>query len=279
MVAQQDGAPRLTIDYTGTNARLAYTAWKRWPLEDIARHELAPVKLPKESKKPRRKAPERIDVEDVAHKLREKLTTFASSTFDVAVRLARRLPPRRATDVLREILASEDNHERRRVLDVAATVRLEEFASDAMAALEDDEGQVRMAAAGFLRRVRHAPALSVIAARMVASRADLLMGSSTMRGWGDKVGVPAIRPLLGSEDPNVRAGACLTLMQYGGKALVGELVELAGHDEPLVAGAALHSLKTLDSAGLERALEAARRRDDFPMVNEACNKFASYKRI
>jgi hypothetical protein len=279
MLVEEDGVPRLTVEHTGTNRRLASSAWSRWPVEDIARLKLATVRLPTETARPEIAAPPRADEEAIATRLRDMVLTRPRSAYDTALRHGRRLSADRAAAALRDPLADDDPAVRRLALDVAAALRLTDLAGTATAALDDEDPGVRRAATGLLRRIRHEPALPVIAARMVADSGERFTGASAIRGWGDEPGVPAVRSLLRSADPNVRAAACLTLVQYGGKALVDDLVDLAAGDVPLVAGAALHALATLEAGALERASERVRGRPAHREVLEYRQRFSSYTRI
>jgi HEAT repeat protein len=144
--------------------------------------------------------------------------------------------------------------------------------------LEDKDRLVRMAAADMLRRMRYAPALPAIARRMLAHPDDFLTAASTLRNWGEKAGVEAFRTHLSSDDPQIRAAACLAILQYGGKALIADLLALAQHDEPLVASAALRALEELDGTQFALAQAAVEGRSDAVEIRRARLRWVTYKR-
>lgn len=280
MLARVDRAPVLTIEYTGTNARLPAILWKRTPWQDLVRHGLISPSLPKDAKcEPTTKTSPKVDEDDVAQKLADKLRSGSPSRYDSCLKLGRQLSPMRAAEVFLQALKSEDSDLRRLALELGWALRLAELAPVALKALKDDSENVRRAAAALVRRVGYEPALDVIAEQVVTDPSFFLDGAASLRGWGDKVGVASFEVLLASENPAVRAAVCLALVQYGGKALAPALVELAQRDVPMVAGAALHALGSLDDELRSKAADLVKARADSAAVAAEARRFQRYRRI
>jgi HEAT repeat protein len=176
-------------------------------------------------------------------------------------------------------MADENPRVRRRACEVAAVLQNACCADAAMARLDDDDRLVRGSAADFLRRIRHAPALAIVAQRMLASPQDFLTGAITLRNWGDKPGTESLRAHLASHEASIRAAACLAIVQYGGKALAPTLVEIAASDLPRVAGAALHALDALNVQQTAEAEARAYRRPDSAEVQRERGGLRRYSRI
>jgi hypothetical protein len=274
---------RLSIEYTGTNARLPLIAFCRSVDQDLARFGLAPADLPDEATAPAplaMEAPAAVDVEKVSRTLATKLRHLEGAGYDAAIAAARKLDPAVAAGVLAEAMRDPAPGVRRRACEVAGVLEIDRCHEAAMVCLQDDDGLVAGAAAGLLRRIRHAPALSAIAQRMLASRAFFVTGAAAFRAWGARPGADALRVHLTSHDEGVRAAACLTVVQYGGKVLAPTLRDLAADPSPLVAAAALRALEAL-AAGelLAEARAAVARRPDVAAVHEAHANWTSYRRV
>ncbi len=280
MLVLAEGAPRLTIEWTGTNTRLPGDQWRRDPVADIARLGLAKMDLPSESavRQPRCQPPG-VDIVALAEKFRQKVTSDMASAYSAALNVAKRLPRDTTAGVLREIFVADEVALRRRALEIACALRIESLSEPAMPLLNDADQVVRSRAADFIQRVKYEPGLCIIAARTVADKSNFYVGAHAIRGWGDKAGVPSIRALLKSTDENVRAAACLTPVMYGGKKLVDELVSIAATDTPLVAGAALHALASLDPEAHKATQQQVEQRADADAVRQNRNKFKPYERI
>ena len=275
-----DGGVELRIEHTGTNARLPRIAYCRSLEQDLARFEIAAPEIPIESVAPLTvETPKQVNVVKEIATLTEKLRHPEPSAYDAAIKAGRKLEPSVASRVLEAAMEEEDPRVRRRAFEVASSLRNEGCIDTAMKRLDDSEWLVRNAAADFLRKLGHVPLLAVVAQRMLTSQEDFLTGASTLRNWGEKRGNEALRKHLASHDANIRAAACLALVQYGGKVLVPLLVELVAKDQPVVAGAALYALDLLDAEQRSAAETRANQRADAREVRRERKRWEKYRRI
>lgn len=280
MLGRIGGATTLMIEYSGTNARLPAVHWKRTPWHDLVRRGLISAALSDASHRtPIVRPSPKVDEDAIAKKLIDTLTSTSPSRYDACLRLGKQMSSSRAAEALEPGLRSPESDLRRLTLELASALRLGGMAPAAMQALHDDAPEVRRAATVLLRRVRYEPALDVVAEQVLQDPSFFLDGAATLRGWGDKVGVASFQSLLASENPSVRAAVCLSLIQYGGKTLAPTLVELARGDLPVVAGAALHALASLDDDLQGEAATHVNARADASEVVELTRWFRGYRKI
>jgi hypothetical protein len=279
MLERRSGAPCLSVEWTGSNARAAHTTFKRLPEHDLARLRLRAPQPLAESEPPvvERRA-RSVDPAKLEARLREKLLSVGSRQAG-AVAAARRLPSSGAAAIVSEAMTAPSWRVRRRACDIAGAAGLAECAEAALELLEDPHDLTRSAAADFLRSVRCDAALPRVARRMLEDRRDFLTGARTLRNWGEKAGNEALKAQLRSDDTDVRAAACLATVQYGGKALVPELVQHARNDLPLVAAAALHALEAVDPARFAEAHAHALTRDEAEVIATHRASWRDYRRI
>src|SRR5262249_11414682 len=158
-----------------TNARLPRVAYCRLLEQDLARFEIAAPEIPEESATPLTvEAAKPVNVVKETATLTEKLRHLEGSGYNAAIKAGRKLEPSVVARVLKAAMEEDDPRVRRRACEVAAALPNDGCAEAAMARLDDSNLQVRGAAADFLRKIRHAPALAVVVRRMLASREDFL---------------------------------------------------------------------------------------------------------
>lgn len=280
MLARASEGPKLQIEYTGTNARLPLVAFTRLLEHDLARLEMAAPELPEE--KPARisaHAPKPVDIDKLSERVAEGIRRLERSGYSSALAAAKKLPPEVASELVREAMGERSDATRRRACELAAALQLGECAEAAMELLKDRDQHVRWRAADLLRRIRHAPALPVVAELMLTSHDDYYAGASTFRNWGEKPGNAAFREHLVSSDARIRAATCLAMVQYGGKPLIPKLQHMALEDEPLVAAAALHALAVMDPEACAAAEARVQERKDAREVEKERKRWTAYRRV
>jgi HEAT repeat protein len=157
-----------------------------------------------------------------------------------------------------------------------------ELAADAaLSRLQDPDEKVRISAISLLRRLRVAEALPVLARWLLENQDSdeyftVLAAIST---WHSTAPTTSIEKHLDSEDADVRAAACITVVQTGGKKLIPKLAELAAHDIPLVASAALRALAQLSTKDYLKAEAITNQRNDSQEINAMCRRWAKIRRV
>jgi HEAT repeat protein len=272
----------LRIDDTGTNARMPATDFARDLEHDLVRKGLSPPYGFSANSEPGAltvKAPVPVDDGKESARLAAKLRSQESSAYSAAVKAAQKLGPAAAAPILSEAMRAGDASVRRRACEVAGAARAVGSVEAAMRCLEDPDQMVRQTAADFLRKVDHRPALAKVAARYLETKYDYLTAASTVRNWGEKQGTAALTTHLASSDPNVRAVACLAIVQYGGKTLAATLERLALEDIPVVAGAALKALQSVDPERRQRVENQLSERQDYLTVFTERGRWDSLRKI
>jgi hypothetical protein len=84
---------------------------------------------------------------------------------------------------------------------------------------------------------------------------------------------------MASELEDVRAAACLAVVQYGGKTLVPELTRRALEDESLVAAAALCALEHVDATRFAETRAHAATRSDSAEIEAHRERWREHRRV
>jgi hypothetical protein len=290
VLARTAAGPELAIDYTGTNRRLPRTAFARLAEQDLARFEIAVPELPDEAELPEAELPDEagtplvvappapVEAGKQAGVLAAKLRHLQGSGYDAALAAGRKLDPAVAGQVLAAAMDDADPQVRSRACTIAGALRNHACLGAGMARLDDGEPLVRDSAAQYLRRIGHRPALAVVARRMLTNPEDFLIGASMLRNFGDKPGAETLRRHLAAAEPDIRTATCLTVVQYGGKALAPLLLQAAAGDVAQVAAAALRALEVLAVPAVDDARARVAGRADAAEVEREHARFAAYRR-
>lgn len=274
-ITKSGGSFSLVLESTGSNDRFPETEFMR-PIEhDLARLNLAPPEIPAEGDVPIALAPaQAADFAKATGKLREKLRAPGYDAYTAAVKEARKLPAGVAAPLLVEAMLDAEPGLRQRGCEVAAAT-LNTGCLDAAIWLLGDENAVSYApVCAYLSKIRHPPALPIIAAQLIANPKNAGIGASILRYWGEREGAEAFRAHLSSPNETIRAAACLAIHQYGPKAMIRPLLRVLAEDTPLVASAALHALRSMG----EEADASLAARSDAGVVLKSLKRWQNHQK-
>jgi hypothetical protein len=274
----------LSMSSTTENIVLPKHYFEREIEQDLARFELCAPEVPGPSSAApvitEAKAPSKAEARARALQAQweQKLVSLletATHAYD-AIQHARRRDASIVLPILLRELTSSTPSVRAIALEVAAALLLP-VGEEALRALSDPNSSVVREAMGTLCRLRYAPALPLIAAKMNEEPELRASVAWTLRSWGARP-TEAFSDHLASSDEMIRAAAALSIGIYKSRKHAKALLQRLTSDTAAVAGPALRALELLEELPEKREAALAAR-GDADAVRRAYAPFATVKAV
>jgi hypothetical protein len=274
----------LSMSSTTDNDVLPRHYFERDIEQDLARFELGAPEIPGPSSAAPvatvAKAPSKAEARARALQAQweQKLVSLletATHAYD-AIQHARRRDASIVLPILLRELASGTPGVRAIAFEVAGTLLLP-VGEEATRALNDPSPAVVREAMGALSRLRYAPALPLIAAKMSSESEQRTTVAWTLRSWGARP-TEAFSDHLASSDETIRAAAALSIGIYKSRKHAKALLQRLTTDTAAVAGPALRALELLEELPEKREAALAARADA-DGVRRAYEPFATVKAV